>query len=229
MERYVATRIGPELTVIDDDYVRIFLITGRDRALLFDAGNPDGDLKSFVERLTDLPVFVVLSHAHIDHVGALEQYGLVHIHRDEEPLLRNHCPDLPVEYVEDGQVFDLGGECVTAYHVPGHTPGGLVLYDESRKRLYAGDMLSDLTLYMYMDHCSMEDFVASMDKKLNLPFEEAITSHGTLSIGRESAETLRRVALGVMDQSLEIKTTHKEFTEDETAETARIGDYSMHV
>jgi len=186
-------------------------------------------LRSFVETLTDLPVFVVLSHAHIDHVGALEQYDCVHIHRNEETLLRNHCKDLPVVYVEDGQVFDLGDLSITAYHVPGHTPGGLVLYDESRRRLYAGDMLSDMTLYMYMDHCSLEDFIASMDKMLTLPFEEAITSHGTLSIGRESAKTLREIARGVLEGTIPIEVTHKEFTEDETAETARIGRYSMHV
>lgn len=229
MERYIATKVEPELRVIDDDYVRIFLIEGRDRALLFDAGNPDGDLKSFVESLTDLPVTVVLSHAHIDHVGALEQFGSVWIHPDEEPLLRNHCPDLPVEYIEDGQVFDLGGEELIAYHVPGHTPGGIVLYDEKRRRLYAGDMLSDLTLYMYMDHCCLEDFIASMDKMLALPFDEAITSHGTLRLGPESAENLRAVARGVLDGTLPVKTTHKEFTEDETAQTARIGSYAMHV
>ncbi|HWP80443.1 MAG TPA: MBL fold metallo-hydrolase [Candidatus Acidoferrum sp.] len=228
-QRYTATKIGPELTVIDDDFVRMFLITGSERALLFDAGNPDGDLAAFVAELTALPVTVILSHAHGDHVGALEQFGKALLHRDEEPLLRQHYKDLPVEYVSDGQEFDLGGESVTAYHVPGHTPGGLVLLDKSRRRLYAGDMLSDLSLYMFMDHCSLKDFVASMDKLAALPFDEAYTSHGSLVIGRESVEGLRVVAAGVLDGSLKPEIEHKEFTDGETAKTARIGKYSMHI
>lgn len=228
-QQYRATKIGPELTVIDDDFVRMFLITGEKRALLFDAGNPGGDLLAFVAGLTKLPVIVLLSHAHGDHVGGLGQFGRVYIHQDEELLLRRHYPDIGAEYVEDGQVFDLGGETVTAYHVPGHTPGGLVLLDQSRRRLYAGDMLSDLSLYMFMDHCSLTDFIASMDKIEALPFDEAYTSHGTLTLGKESVAGLRAVAAGVLDGSVIPEIAHKEFTDCETAKTARIGKYSMHI
>ena len=228
-DRYRATKIGPELFVIDDDFVRMFLLTGEQRALLFDTGNPGGDLKDFVAGLTKLPVFVLLSHAHGDHVGGLGQFGRVYIHQDEEPLLRRHSPDIAVEYVEDGQVFDLGGETVTAYHVPGHTPGGLVLLDTARRRLYAGDMLSDLSLYMFMEHCSLADYVASMDKLEALTFDEAYTCHGSPVLGKESVAGLRAVAAGVLDGSVTPELAHKEFTDGETAKTARIGKYSMHI
>lgn len=228
-QRYRAAKIGPELTVIDDDFVRMFLISGEKRALLFDTGNPGGELRDFVSGLTKLPVFVLLSHAHGDHVGGLREFGKVYIHRDEEPLLRRHYPDITIEYVEDGQVFDLGGETVTAYHMPGHTPGGLVLLDKKRRRLYAGDMLSDLSLYMFMDHCSLIDFIASMDKIKGLPFDEAYTSHGSLILGKESVAGLRAVAAGVLDGSVAPETARKEFTDGETAKTARIGKYSMHI
>ena len=228
-DRYRATKFGPELTVIDDDFVRMFLITGSERALLFDTGNPGGDLAVFIKGLTNLPVKVLLSHAHGDHVGALGQFEQVFAHRDEEELLRRHYPDIMLQYVEDGQKFDLGGTSVIAYHVPGHTPGGLVLLDASRRRLYAGDMLSDLSLYMFMDHCSLRDYVASMDKLAALPFDEAYTSHGTLVLGRESVAGLRAVAAGVLDGSVTPEITQKEFTEGEKAKTARIGKYSMHI
>ena len=228
-ERYIATVIGPELTVIDDDFVRMFLIKGENKALLFDAGNPDGDFASFVKGLTDLPVTVILSHGHGDHVGTLDQFERILIHKNEEQLVRNHYPDIALGYVFDGQEFDLGEERVVAIHVSGHTPGGLVLLDKKRRRLYGGDMLSDLSLYMFMEHCSLEDFVLSMDKLNEIDFDEVFTSHGTLVLGKDSVAGLKAVAVGVLDGSVIPVMSHKEFTDGDTAKTATLGKYSMHV
>ena len=45
--------------------------------------------------------------------------------------------------IRDGQAFDLGGgRIVTAYDCPGHTPGEIVLLDESTGTLIAGDAVN---------------------------------------------------------------------------------------
>jgi len=50
-------------------YANMFLVEGRDRAVLFDTGIGVRDLAAVVSRLTALPLTVVNSHAHFDHRG----------------------------------------------------------------------------------------------------------------------------------------------------------------
>jgi glyoxylase-like metal-dependent hydrolase (beta-lactamase superfamily II) len=46
-----------------------YLVLGEERAALIDTGNGIGDIRSLIDELTDLPIVVVNTHAHGDHVG----------------------------------------------------------------------------------------------------------------------------------------------------------------
>jgi len=51
-----------------------YLITGRDRAVLIDTGMGVADVRAEVRNLTSLPVILVNSHWHWDHIGANHQF-----------------------------------------------------------------------------------------------------------------------------------------------------------
>ncbi len=57
-----------------------YLVIGEDRAALIDAGTGVGDLKKLVDELTDLPVTLINTHAHYDHVGDNYQFSEIAIY-----------------------------------------------------------------------------------------------------------------------------------------------------
>ena len=66
---FSAKRILPGITHISEPMGVCFtLIEGTDRAILFDAGYGLEDTRAFVRTLTSLPVKVILSHGHHDHM-----------------------------------------------------------------------------------------------------------------------------------------------------------------
>ena len=72
----------------------IYLLTGKEKALLIDTGNGDTDLKAKVEELTDLPVIVVNTHGHFDHTRGNYLFGEAYIsNKEAETLSRHNDPD----------------------------------------------------------------------------------------------------------------------------------------
>ena len=52
-----------------------YLIEGRKRALLIDAMTGLGNLRDYVRTLTRLPVTLVCTHGHFDHIGGALDFG----------------------------------------------------------------------------------------------------------------------------------------------------------
>ncbi|MCW4049763.1 MAG: MBL fold metallo-hydrolase [Candidatus Bathyarchaeota archaeon] len=51
-----------------------YLVLGEEKAALIDTGNGIGNIKAVVDGLTDLPVIVVNTHTHGDHIGGNHQF-----------------------------------------------------------------------------------------------------------------------------------------------------------
>ena len=87
-----------------------YLILGDERAILLDTGMGMGNIQAEVERLTDLPVVVVNSHGHYDHVGDNYRFADVwafdadvEVARIERGVSRDQCE----KYLWPGSYLDL--------------------------------------------------------------------------------------------------------------------------
>ena len=132
---------------VDNPMVDCYLAVGRDRALLIDAGISGGDLVGEIARLTDKPVTLVILHNHDDHNAAAGQFDDVWMsHRAvSTPELRDRAQDLV-----GGQVFDLGGVCLQAIAMPGHTACSFVLLDRENLRLFTSDSVGAGCIWMQL-------------------------------------------------------------------------------
>ncbi|MFZ5918719.1 MAG: MBL fold metallo-hydrolase [Chloroflexota bacterium] len=92
-----------------------YLILGDERAVLFDTGMGIGNIRTEVEHLTSLPVLVVNSHSHYDHVGDNHRFAGVwafdddfEVARIERGISQARCRDylLPGSYLSLPPGFD---------------------------------------------------------------------------------------------------------------------------
>ena len=76
-----------------------YLVTGSDRALLIDCGTGFCDIRSAVENVTNLPVVLVATHGHVDHIGGAGQFEEMYIHRADTALINRIQKSVPARRI----------------------------------------------------------------------------------------------------------------------------------
>lgn len=201
-----------------------YLILGTARALLFDAGSGNRDLVAVVRSLTRLPVTVLPSHLHFDHVGALGRFdrtalpdaaglrarahdGQLSLQRYEFLGLADSLPEPRFrvdEWWPAGRVIDLGGRQLRLLSTPGHTPSSVALYEPDRRALFGGDFIYPSELYAFLPGASRSAYLATTRQLLALldPATRIYCAHPADAPARIAAPVLAVADLRALEATL---------------------------
>ncbi len=137
-----------------------FLWNEQNEALIIDPGAEGGRIKRKVEKLELKPIAILLTHAHFDHIGAVdlirETYQIpVYLHIYEEKWLSdaslNGSKLFPVVDNIEGKPADhliesegemtIGPFQFEVFETPGHSPGSVSFYFKDVNLVFSGDAL----------------------------------------------------------------------------------------
>jgi hydroxyacylglutathione hydrolase len=141
----------------------VYLLFGKDRALVLDTGSRKGNIAPALQltihrwllrnNRTSIPLIVAHSHAHSDHTAG------------DAELQALNDPAIPVTFIaptveatkkfygianwpEDPGSVDLGSRIIDVIAIPGHEASGVALYDRQTAVLFTGDSVYPGRLYI---------------------------------------------------------------------------------
>lgn len=155
-----------------------FLVLGNTQALLIDTSFGRVSLPPLIEGITNLPVTLVNTHGHGDHVGGNKEFPKFYLHPFDIPIMNGNNSN--AKSVEEGDSFDLGNKSLKVIHIPGHSPGSIALLCMEDRVIFTGDMLANRPIYFVPNESDGEQYIQSMEKleKLSPLFDTVICSHG---------------------------------------------------
>jgi glyoxylase-like metal-dependent hydrolase (beta-lactamase superfamily II) len=192
-----------------------YLLIGTRRALLFDTGPGIYSIRAQVQRLTSLPVIVIPSHLHFDHVGDLEEFSDVRLL--DTPALRaqqvrdGYFVETTAQYqlrgsikyrvrgwIKDGQTIDLGARRVRLLSTPGHTPDSVSLVDGNAERLFTGDLVNRVATLCAVPGSDVSAMARSLHRLLAFGRADSVAfeAHAEAPLTRVELEQL---ASGIAD------------------------------
>jgi len=204
-------RIRPGLFAIYEPHqqeeIISYLILGEKQALLFDTGMGISDMKKVVEGLTSLPVSVMNSHTHNDHVSGNWRFS--RIYGMDTAFTRQSakgtvaaaqaeigpgmvCGDLPAgfdarsyavkpfhitDWIHGGEKIDLGGRVLEIIPAPGHTPDSIALWDARNGLLFTGDMYYPGPIYLFRPETDLDAYETSIARMAALGAKLLLPAH----------------------------------------------------
>ncbi len=139
--------LGTNCYLVYDDEVK--------EVLIVDPGDNANYIADTIEKLELKPIAIMLTHAHIDHILAVDElrkkYNLpIYIQEGDVPMLEDGNLNLGHvsvklennDHVLKGdETLNLGNMKIEVFATPGHTPGGTCYYFPDANFVLAGDTM----------------------------------------------------------------------------------------
>lgn len=186
-----------------------YVVHGQQSCWIVDVGFEPEPMFRFIEQKNLSVERIVLTHAHVDHIAGLADAAgrfpdaPIAIHESEHNFAAN--PELnlsaflaepvsaptPTETLVHGDMLELSGHQFAIRHTPGHSPGGITLYQPQMAVALVGDTLFDGSI-------GRHDFPTSSFTQLQQSIREQLYSlpdqtrvlpghMGPTTIGKEKA------------------------------------------
>ncbi len=172
-------------------------------AAVVDPGGESERVLAAIGEVRVEPVKILITHAHLDHVGGVAELAerldlpIEGPHRGDDFLLES----LPVQsqmfgvpeirplvtgrWLEDGDSVPLGALELRVIHCPGHSPGHVVFFDETSRLAQVGDVLFQGSIGRtdFLPHGNHQELVNSIRRRLFPLGDDVrfIPGHGPMS------------------------------------------------
>jgi hydroxyacylglutathione hydrolase len=208
---YTLSEAAPGVVRIRDSfgYNCAYFVKGKKKVAVIDTAMGDGNLRAVVDKHAGgLPVELILTHGHADHVLSANQFQTVYMNRKDDGSLPKTVNASSFKDIKTGDVIDFGGITLKAYELPGHTPGSMVFLCPEKRILFTGDAVGtqsdqgglwlQLPGCLYVDEYQavLKDFIARTAGQ----YDSILTGHNAGPVGAKYLDYMVLAAQKVMDQ-----------------------------
>lgn len=205
-------------------------------------------LREYAESLTNKPLICIATHGHPDHAGGAAQFDIAYLSEEDAPELKwgltrerrlgdlvdfsnndpevlayaeTHCVDCShaaFEPLENGQVFDLGGEKLEILEIPGHTKGSVAVINRERGYIFTGDAVSETLMVTGYERTCMEESYQALSRLVEIaeemPHLTLYAAHYPEPVPLQMAIDLRDACREILEGKTEAdERTHFKFAE----------------
>ena len=147
---------------------------------------------------------MALTHTHGDHAGSVGCFDHIWMTKAQGISVPRGYNG-KVSYMDNHQIFDLGGRTLEVFYAPGHTADSVLFIDEANHIGISGDAFGSTNLLMNME---LSTFIKTARETLAMMYNKRIYYMLPGHFDGTNAETTKRVydllniAQGVLDGKL---------------------------